>query len=103
MCGVCGTDQLNRFLRSPSSSPSNAAQCSLLSLTYRHIHEGEFISKFPLIPGHELSQAKTLSLIEFLRKKKDVLVFLSNIFPSHPLLNQSHRDHRASRLPGTQC
>ncbi|MBW0529330.1 hypothetical protein O181_069045 [Austropuccinia psidii MF-1] len=28
MCGVCGTDQ--------------------------HIHEGEFISKFPLIPGHEV-------------------------------------------------
>jgi len=28
LCGVCGTDQ--------------------------HIHEGEFISKFPLIPGHEV-------------------------------------------------
>nr|Q4R0J7.1 RecName: Full=D-arabinitol dehydrogenase 1; AltName: Full=NADP-dependent D-arabitol dehydrogenase [Uromyces viciae-fabae]CAH10835.1 major alcohol dehydrogenase [Uromyces viciae-fabae] len=28
MCGVCGTDQ--------------------------HIHEGEFIAKFPLIPGHEV-------------------------------------------------
>ena len=27
LCGVCGTDQ--------------------------HVHEGEFISKFPLIPGHE--------------------------------------------------
>jgi len=27
LCGVCGTDQ--------------------------HVHEGEFISQFPLIPGHE--------------------------------------------------
>ncbi|KAK7417174.1 hypothetical protein QQX98_004777 [Neonectria punicea] len=31
-CGVCGTD---------------------LVITHDHIHEGEFIAKFPLIPGHE--------------------------------------------------
>ncbi|KAG8405354.1 hypothetical protein J3458_022014 [Metarhizium acridum] len=33
-CGVCGTGES-------------------LSLPYLHIHEGEFIAKFPLIPGHE--------------------------------------------------
>ncbi|KAF6793004.1 l-threonine 3-dehydrogenase [Colletotrichum sojae] len=34
-CGVCGTDLVNH------------------RRTQHHIHEGEFIAKFPLIPGHE--------------------------------------------------
>lgn len=29
------------------------AKTSIADMRIKHIHEGEFIAKFPLIPGHE--------------------------------------------------